>query len=170
MKIFVKKNYYEDNEYESYTHKKCQKCNDVKQVEAFGKNKTNSVLGWGWRSKCRECDRQLCSEYARNNREKRNKRLRDYRKKHPEKAKKYDLRGRLKKEYGITPEQRNEMFKSQNNKCYICGEKTTKLVIDHCHKTGKVRKLLCHGCNTMLGKFEIYQDRVEMFKKYLDEH
>jgi len=80
------------------------------------------------------------------------------------------LRGRLKKKYGITPEQRDEMFKLQNNKCYICGKKTDKLVIDHDHKTGKVRKLLCHGCNTMLGKFEIYRDRVEVFKKYLDEH
>ena len=57
----------------------------------------------------------MCRDYAINNREKRNKRLRDYRKKHPEKAKDYDLRGRLKKEYGITPEQRDEMFKLQNN-------------------------------------------------------
>ena len=124
MKIFVKKNYYVINEYESYTHKKCQKCEKVKPIDAFGKTKTNGVLGWGWRSNCKECDRQLCREYSQNNKEKRNNRLKDYRKKYPEKAKQYDLRGRLKKKYNITPKDRDEMMKMQNGKlayipCYV---------------------------------------------------
>jgi hypothetical protein len=45
----------------------------------------------------------------------------------------------------------------QKNLCAICGEKEKgrkSLAIDHCHKTGKMRKLLCKSCNTGLGFFK----------------
>jgi len=51
------------------------------------------------------------------------------------------------------------MLKKQNGKCYICGKKETykykykirDLSVDHNHKTGKIRALLCTKCNNMLG-------------------
>ena len=63
----------------------------------------------------------------------------------------------LKKKYGITLEQYNQMFTNQNGNCAICGrnqsEFKTSLNIDHCHKTNKIRGLLCSNCNTALGLF-----------------
>jgi hypothetical protein len=57
---------------------------------------------------------------------------------------------RLGREYGISQEQYIKMYNEQGGKCYLCN-KFTKLVIDHNHKNGKLRKLLCHHCNRGLG-------------------
>jgi hypothetical protein len=43
------------------------------------------------------------------------------------------------------------MYARQNGKCAICGVAEGKLVVDHNHTTGKVRELLCHLCNAMIG-------------------
>lgn len=59
------------------------------------------------------------------------------------------------KTYGITGEQYNVMLESQGMVCAICKQVNAgsrSLNIDHDHKTGKVRGLLCTSCNTMLGK------------------
>lgn len=59
--------------------------------------------------------------------------------------------------YGITPEDFKNMHESQQGKCAICSTKPkTKrgLHVDHDHDTGKVRGLLCHGCNVALGSFK----------------
>lgn len=58
---------------------------------------------------------------------------------------------RLKRRYGITLEDYEKMFKEQKGKCAICGIKKDKLDIDHCHRTNKVRGLLCGSCNRALG-------------------
>ena len=50
-----------------------------------------------------------------------------------------------------------EMFEYQGGKCAICEEQCLterELAVDHCHKTGKVRGLLCMRCNTALGSFK----------------
>lgn len=53
--------------------------------------------------------------------------------------------------YGLTAEE-NELFRSRNRGlCEICGVKPAK-VIDHDHQTGKLRGILCHGCNTGLAR------------------
>lgn len=52
--------------------------------------------------------------------------------------------------YGITVAEYDSMLSKQNKKCAVCKDES-KLVIDHDHKTKKVRGLLCHHCNTMLG-------------------
>jgi hypothetical protein len=64
----------------------------------------------------------------------------------------------LKRMYGITQQDYDVMLAEQNNQCAICettepgGRHTSNyFVVDHCHTTGKVRKLLCHHCNTALG-------------------
>jgi hypothetical protein len=54
------------------------------------------------------------------------------------------------KTYGITAEQYASMLRYQGGKCFICQRATGKrrrLAVDHDHKTGKVRGLLCNPCN-----------------------
>jgi hypothetical protein len=65
-------------------------------------------------------------------------------------------KGRLKK-FGLSTEEYDTISKAQNHRCKICGDKAnTKskyktLTVDHNHKTGEVRALLCSQCNSMLG-------------------
>lgn len=67
------------------------------------------------------------------------------------------------KTYGISKERLLEMRDEQNDCCAICGESqdnlTRRLSVDHCHKTNKVRGLLCDKCNRGIGGME---DNVEI--------
>jgi hypothetical protein len=62
---------------------------------------------------------------------------------------------KLKNSYGITLEQYNLMCDVQEGKCLICNvhqnDLKQLLEVDHDHKTNKIRGLLCHKCNTLLG-------------------
>jgi len=101
----------------------------------------------------------------------RRKYLREYRKLHPELFQRMDAQ----RKYGITGAQYNALFEEQKHKCAICGSAETarsqktksvmKLAIDHCHKTGKVRGLLCSSCNQGLGRFK---DDVDLLRKAID--
>lgn len=60
----------------------------------------------------------------------------------------------LKKGYGLTVAQYEAMFKSQNGACKICSGQNLNgrpLGVDHDHKTGKIRGLLCQPCNLAIG-------------------
>ena len=58
----------------------------------------------------------------------------------------------LRTRYGITPEQYDSMFASQDGKCAICERSIErKLMVDHNHINGIVRGLLCGPCNRFLG-------------------
>ncbi len=93
----------------------------------------------------------------------------EWRKKNPEKFKashkKWKLKNpekllayKLKSKFGITVEEYRKMFERQENRCAICWKdgktSTRKLHIDHDHKTGKIRGLLCKNCNHGLGMFK----------------
>ena len=114
-------------------------CNSCKEWKIFGKSKTY----------CKDC----CAERTRSryNLDKQREYL-------------------LKKKYGITPDKYDEMLSKQDYKCYICHKHEDKLdrslAVDHCHKTGKVRGLLCWNCNIRLGYLEneVFQAQA---KKYL---
>lgn len=72
-----------------------------------------------------------------------------------------------KKKYGITADDFDKIFEAQGGKCAICETKnfnksSPKGCLDHCHKTGKIRAILCMGCNTALGNFN---DDIELFKR-----
>ena len=74
--------------------------------------------------------------------------------------------------YGITLEQYDAMLIDQDYLCAICKqpeqmlhkEKPKRLCVDHDHKTGKVRGLLCQRCNTTLGR---YEDNPELMKNLI---
>ena len=65
----------------------------------------------------------------------------------------------LLRNYNITKKEFDILFKKQKGLCAICftegfkmsPKQKLKLVVDHCHTTGKVRGLLCHNCNRALG-------------------
>ena len=61
----------------------------------------------------------------------------------------YHHANRLKKIFGITAEDYHRMLEMQNYGCAICKNKPRnyRLAVDHCHKTGKIRGLLCKRCN-----------------------
>lgn len=100
-------------------------------------------------------------EYAKKNREKILKIKSKYNNKVElrDKFKNYKLKHR----FGITINVYNKMKIDQNGLCKICNKKETAkhrignkvrikdLAVDHCHKTGKVRGLLCSICNRALG-------------------
>lgn len=70
----------------------------------------------------------------------------------------------LRQAYGITPEDYNNILKSQDGKCKIC-RSNIKLHLDHCHTTGKVRGILCSMCNHGIGNFK---DNIELMKKAIE--
>lgn len=82
---------------------------------------------------------------------------------------------RLKRMYGITLEQHDQMLKDQDYKCAIC--KTDKpdgtgnqFNVDHCHTTGKVRGLLCWSCNSFIGYSKENIPSLESAISYLKLH
>ena len=80
----------------------------------------------------------------------------------------------LKRLYGITLDEHTQMYEEQNGVCAICkGEgdgKWKKLCVDHDHKTGKVRQLLCRNCNMVLGQVNDNVNLLSEMIKYLQKH
>lgn len=73
---------------------------------------------------------------------------------------KRDAERKVFQKYGLTPEQRSAMAEAQDHRCPICREARV-LVVDHCHKSGKVRALLCDRCNRLLG---VADDQIDLLK------
>ena len=87
----------------------------------------------------------------------------------------YDVRlaknNQLKNTYKISIEEYEQKLKEQNYSCAICNrhrdEFKRNLSVDHDHKTGKIRSLLCIICNSNVA---IVEDKLEMIQKYLNKH
>jgi len=82
------------------------------------------------------------------------------------------LNWRMKRDYGITLDEYDEMFDKQSGLCLICKEPCNsgyRLAVDHNHATGKVRGLLCGKCNRGLGNFGDSILLLEQAIKYLKE-
>jgi len=80
----------------------------------------------------------------------------------------------LKRRYNITPQEYETKLASQDYKCAVCGKdasdnkrggKLDPLHVDHCHKSGNLRDLLCYSCNSGLGQFK---DSIETLQKAID--
>jgi hypothetical protein len=70
--------------------------------------------------------------------------------------------------YGLTVDDYEILISEQDGGCAICGDNSHTLHVDHDHKTGKVRGLLCRLCNTALGKFIDDRQLLEAAILYLD--
>jgi|SRR3989344_6989218 len=118
----------------------CTKCKKFKALSQFRFEKRRD--GLYLRSECKECRKK----YLNNWRKKKGKsQIRNY---------------NLKSYYGINSEDYLNLLKLQQNKCAICSKIISKynkikhFYIDHNHKTGKIRGLLCHNCNCAIGYFK----------------
>ena len=121
------------------------------------------------------------NKWRRNNKDKHNALCQKWKKANPEAlrrinqksfAKNYEkIRDReLRKRYGITNEDFSLLLTKQNGVCAICKrtDGTKKyLSVDHCHTTGKVRGLLCSGCNKGIGLLNDSCALLESAKEYL---
>lgn len=67
--------------------------------------------------------------------------------------------------YQISHNEHKQMLATNNGLCWICLKRAAK-VVDHCHKTGNIRGLLCHHCNTALNLIE-NKEALERAIKYV---
>jgi hypothetical protein len=78
--------------------------------------------------------------------------------------------GHLRRTFGMTISQYDEMLASQNGRCAVCsvlpGDRP--LVVDHNHESGKVRALLCDRCNTTVGFLETRPELVDSCARYIE--
>ena len=83
---------------------------------------------------------------------------------------------KLKKNYGLTLKQYEDMLKNQNYKCFICTKKfnninpSLKPCVDHDHETGKIRSILCLKCNFSIGLLSEDIITISNMKDYLHKN
>jgi hypothetical protein len=106
------------------------------------------------------------SRYYHQNKEKVLAKIEAWRKANPEKLYLYHL----KQKFGLSAEKYRDMLCRQNNRCAICRKREVnkRLSVDHCHKTGRVRGLLCNNCNFTLGRFGDNSNLLRKAASYLD--
>lgn len=154
----------------------CNKCKQFKLLNDYYKDNTRKC---GVQHACKECQNKFkkSSEgqkivkkynYSDKNKERRkaiNK---------TEKGKLATKNSNLKKFYGITLNDYNEILFKQGNRCLICDTTNPGIKgsfhVDHCHKTGKIRGLLCQECNLGLGKFKDNVSFLQSAISYLEKH
>ena len=111
--------------------------------------------------------KQTLAKY--NNSEKRKADMKEYYAKNKEQS----INKGLMKNYGITLIDYNRMLAEQKDCCYICKSHKNnfnkRLHVDHNHKTGKVRALLCHYCNATIGNAKEDLKRLTGVITYLKE-
>ncbi len=136
--------------------KKCIKCNKVKSLDEFYKNRNRTT------SMCKVCTKENNKKYRKDP---------VVKKREQERIKekmwiKYGIKNMTIKKYEVIKEE-------QNNCCKICGtneiELKIQLCVDHNHKTGQVRGLLCDKCNNLLGKVKDNINILELAIDYLQK-
>ncbi|MFK0283434.1 endonuclease VII domain-containing protein [Streptomyces sp. NPDC090499] len=75
--------------------------------------------------------------------------------------------GHLKRNYNLTEAERDAMVASQYGICAICLS-APPVHVDHCHKTGRVRGVLCFNCNSAIGKLRDKPDAARRAAAYLE--
>jgi hypothetical protein len=179
--------------YDRITEKKCKHCGEVKPISEFAKHHTGVFSESGYRDNCKVCTHLLRDrvgeserhrEYRLRTFEQRRERKRqylsvpenreknrlyavEYNKKNPNRQ-----RRRILSQYGIDEETYDNLLQKQCGVCAICGCKSNgrkkHFVVDHDHKTGKVRALLCTQCNAGLGNYYDKENLLRKAAEYLD--
>ena len=148
----------------------CRQCNQTKPLEMFYKD---SKAALGHRYNCAECSKKRTLKWLAENKENRkayqieNKnRIKETSKLYRQRTQEIAKCKRLRKKYGITLEDYNRIKNEQKNACKICFKpfisNKNNTHVDHCHKTGKIRGLLCSNCNTALG---LLKDNLESINR-----
>lgn len=137
-------------------HKVCPGCGVETPLSGFSPR--DSRVSWG---KCKACNRKY---------------VREYYERYPEKKRDVNRRSHLKSTYDMTVEQYDEMLAAQGGGCGSCGGQETRLhqngrlrsmAVDHDHKTGRVRGILCQRCNITLGLCEEKPEVLMQVIKYI---
>ncbi len=156
--------------------KECSICFEIKSLESFGKHyackdgrlgqckNCKSEYGKQWRNKNKSTHVPKKAEYYKNNQEIISRKKKIQRMTNLERFQENNL----KFNFDMSLEQYKNISKSQDNVCAICrlpetskpqNGRTKNLAVDHCHKTGKIRGLLCGKCNKGIG---LLQDNEEI--------
>lgn len=75
--------------------------------------------------------------------------------------------GHLKRNYNLTEAERDALIAAQYGLCAICLD-APPVHVDHCHKTGRVRGVLCFNCNSAIGKLRDKPDAARRAAAYLE--
>jgi hypothetical protein len=164
------------------TIKKCSRCKAEKSFNDFYKNKSQSS---GYSSWCKQCSREGTAKWVHENRDRKrlidrksrvaNREailLREKERYQPDRAREK----RLARKFGMSIEQYSQMLIAQNGRCAICHGRgsgmshSDNLSIDHDHRGGGVRGLLCARCNVGIGMFKDDIDCLLRAAAYLTSH
>jgi len=148
------------------TEKECVQCHTIKPLEDYFADKRMTGKG-GKNSSCKACQKLNRQKWSEENREYQTEYFKDY----YQKNKRAQQGKRLEKKYGITIDDYEAILVAQKGACAVCCSVTArgngKFHVDHDHKTGKVRGLLCHDCNVGLGNFKDSPELLEAASTYL---
>lgn len=148
-----------------HNHKDCYGCKKNKFIQEFGMDNSKPD---GKSIYCRVCNRGKCAKSRLKDKDKRI----TYRQENKTKIRKQSRDYILRLRYGITEIEFNQQFEKQGKKCALCdSNKSDKknFVVDHCHKTGKIRGILCSYCNRALGMFKDSKDNLIKAIKYIEK-
>lgn len=135
-------------------------------------------LSDGHQTTCKQCSRDYALAWADRNRERARTASREYQRRfkrdNPEAWRRKHRQGTLRRAHGISLETFEEMSAAQQGLCAICHKPELSrhghLNVDHDHQTGKIRGLLCNGCNGALGL--VFDDPaiLRAMIRYLEQH
>lgn len=148
----------------------CSTCAEVKALDAFYRSSRSKT---GRKSECIPCYKAKGSEYREREgvSERYRRRHIERRLKDPVKYYKESRDNQLRHKYGIDSGDYDAMLESQSGRCGICASRPDgyQLYVDHCHKTGAVRGLLCRKCNSGIGMLGDTHESVRRALEYLEK-
>lgn len=142
---------------------RCQKCGVWKEADAFYKR---SASPNGLQPNCKECEREYAKGYYARNRDRYRIKQAIWAEANREYKREWHKANYLRKTWGLTFDQLNEMIEAQKRRCAVCSVQA-ELVIDHDHASGRIRGLLCQPCNKGLGHFHDDPEMLEAAAQYL---
>lgn len=148
--------------------RKCRRCKAIKSCNEFSRHKQRKNGSWSLRANCKPCNVLAVGEWYQKHKAHSRRQMRERYRKHASVRERVRNEG-LKRTYGITVLQYNQMLEAQENKCAICGmdqsEFPRRFDVDHCHDTGTIRGLCCIRCNRGIG---LLQDSPKILRAAAD--